>query len=328
MIYINTQTDFDRLLESVKESKYSISIDGALMHMYDEQCFLNAINRAITLEAKSILKENQTLDGIKDAYNSKNWFKLIFKLIDALIAIIAKGIRVLASIVKKFLYRSSDINKSNAEFMLKYGKALKAIGNYTVSIDGYNMEKDLTGMAMSIENSSDSFYRDAVISITGGNPVFVGRDAFLDKIAENRSAMLNSIEYNTTTETLKKDREWQSEVRYACFGEKRKYTYEVDNALKTISEFNHNKDFVRKLSEKANTNCNEDIEALNNVKKIMSNSTEYSNSNELVEQFKILNRYRTQTMQDTIYLFTTLMEYIDTINRQAKSICIIAMQEN
>lgn len=327
MIYINTQSDFDKLLESVNPTEYSISLDGSLMRMYNEQRLLNAINESITLEAKSIL-ENKSFDELKDAVNSGNWLKFVIKLIDALIMLIAKGIRLIAALVKKFIYRASDVDKSNKEFLSKYKSRLKELMDYTVNIDGYNMKRDLTGIAMSIENSSDDFFKDAVIQLTGGSPVFIGRGALLDKIAESRSTILNSIEYNCGSSSLKKDKEWWSEVRTACFGEKKSLTYSVADALDAIGSFEKDKNFIINLSQQVANSGQKDIQTLQNVKEAMKTSKTYSNKTELVEQFKLLNQYKSQVIKDLDMTFSVLMEYVDTINRQAKSICIIAMQEN
>ena len=327
MIYLNNSQDtFTKFLESVETSPYDLAMNGALMHIYNEQRFLDAINGSIAVEYKDLL-ETSTVDDLKDAINEKNILKAVFKLIDVLISLISKGLRIIMGIAKKFLYRASDVNKDNKVFLSKYKKSLKAIDNHSVDIDGYSMDKDLTGIAMSIENSNDDFFRTAVTKVTGGEEVFIGPDSLLEKISSNRSTILNSINYNADQHMLKRDKEWQSECRFACFGSERSLTYSVADALAVIEKYNNNKDFILKISEQVKHNCDRDIKELENLKKLMKGSN-LSNSKALVGQFQLLNRYRTQTMQDAIYAFTTLIEYVDVINKQAKSICIIAMQEN
>ena len=326
MIYLNN--DINELLNNIAPSKYEISTEGAILHMIEQSKFVRAINRAIDLDYNT-LREETTYGELKDAFYSRNFFKFVFKLIDALIGIIAKGIKVIAAITKKFLYRASEVDKSNTEFLKKYGDKLDSIKNITVSIDnGYKINENISDISLAIESISYDFFSEAKSLLMKGKLAFANEDDITNKIINARCKILSNLSYNSDAKSLIMDRYWRDEIKNACFGDKTVVTYSVDTLMDVIKSFDKSKNFVKILSSKVTGRYKTDIDELNGLKKIMQGNPAYSNNTELIEQFKLLNTYRTQTMNDVIYTYETLLLYIDQINTQSKAMCIKALQAN
>lgn len=323
MIYLNSRID----TLNIAPSKYDISCEGAILHMIENNRFMEAINKAIDLDYEA-LKEESNIDALKNSFNSKSFFSLIIKLIDALVGIIVKGVKIIIGITKKFLYRSSEVNKSNADFLNKYKDALNNIASVSVTMDSYKINDNLNNISIAIENLSDGFFAEAKGLIMDGKSVFADRHDMVLKLADNRYDILSNFGYGADVDALASDRKWRSEIEFACFGKKFKQTCSVYDALNVINGYDKNRKFVENLSARVKKKCDNDIADLNRLKSLIKGKSLYSNDKELIEQFKLLNTYRTQTMNDLVYTYEVLLKYIDTINTQAKSFCIKALQEN
>ena len=160
-------TDWD----SIQESKYDLGIEGAYMHMYENQCNFNAMMKAVGLSELAYYRENGQSLFVNEAgavggfiSKAKEFFKKVLEKI--------KGI------IKKFIMIIQSYTMDDKKFVKKYEKDLLRVNTTDFEFNGYNFKK-------SDVMSKDDVSADAVIHV----------DTMDDEINK-----INATEFNTSGE--------------------------------------------------------------------------------------------------------------------------------
>ena len=308
---------FEELLVRTPPNKYEISAHGAMMNIYETQCaYINIYKQAMS---EAILLSDESTNSIKKL------MEIVGKLIDGLIRLITMAVKKLVGIFKLFQARAKDVYMNNKDFMHKYGAKLSTMGNISVDVEGYDMDASkLISKAVTIGGESQSIFGDAKMIILDGKKYFDENNTLSDKLEELRLLMLNSDDPRlvSNTDAFKKA------VKDKYYGEFKTRTYSVNDALNQIRNYTNNVASIRSMNDAATRQGNRDIEELNRLKKLMKGNSSYQNPKELINQLNMLIKYRTQALQDTIYVFETVMQCIDDTNIQSKAVCILALQQN
>lgn len=316
---INTeQLNFENLLVQLEADDYPIGQYGAMMHIYETQCAYTTIYQNLMSEALI----NQSDQGKSD---TMTLIGFLTKLIDGLIHLIVTGIKKLVMIFKRFSARAKDVYMNNTEFLKKYGARLNKIKDVMVNVEGYSMSNsNIIAKATMVGSESEYIFDAAKMIILEGKPYFSSHNDIDRKINKTRLKILES----SNSSLVDSNNSFREAVKRKYYGDFKTRTYAVYEALDHMARYESSLSSVKSANELAVKQGNHDIEELNRLKRLMKGNSMYRNTRELVEQFNMLSKYRTQTMQDCIYVFETVMRYIDDTNLQAKAICILALQQN
>ena len=123
-------TDWD----SIQKSKYDLGIEGAYMHMYENQCNFNAMMKAVGLSELAYYRENEQSLFVNEAGavggfigKAKEFFKKVLEKI--------KGI------IKKFIMLIQSYTSDDKKFVKKYEKDLLRVDTTDFEFNGYNFNK-------------------------------------------------------------------------------------------------------------------------------------------------------------------------------------------
>ena len=104
-------------MEAVQESPYELGLEGALMHVYENECNYNALMRAVGLSEMRYYQETGKDLFVNEAGALGNFIekaKTLFK----------KVIEKIAMIAKKFMAKINSYVVSDKDFVKKYEKDL------------------------------------------------------------------------------------------------------------------------------------------------------------------------------------------------------------
>ena len=123
-------TDWD----AIQESKYDLGIEGAYMHMYENQCNFNAMMKAVGLSELAYYRENEQSLFVNEAGavggfigKAKEFFKKVLEKI--------KGI------IKKFIMLIQSYTSDDKKFVKKYEKDLLRVDTTDFEFNGYDFNK-------------------------------------------------------------------------------------------------------------------------------------------------------------------------------------------
>ena len=339
----------------VKPSPFEPTIEGALMHVYENACNYNALMRAVGLAEMKYYQET----GKELFLNEAGAFG---GFIDKLKAFFKKVIEKIKSIFHKFMAVINQYRMTDADFLKKYSseirrknlkdfeyngwtfKDLNAVvdnskdfaaglntfgGTINSTISGTNFAEDLGASFTSgkIPSSSVNDYTGA----GSGEKTATKAEAFYtsekkDEIVEKmRGVALDAPDNNKYTSS-----EFVEELKKKCYGDdKEKFNVKIDEWLGYISNA---KDDI-KTAEKAQKDITKAIEHM--IKNIDSeekeinkkiNAGEDKEANKYV--FKIVSAtgdlYRHLSDILTTY-YGTMIQALKDRNRQAKAICVKAL---
>ena len=317
--------NFNDLWLHVNPSR-NLSISEGLMHLHEMEKSYNEIHKFI-------------LEGYYDDYDdydrrkNNNGSRLspagtsslryiggfVFKIIDGIIQLIAKAIKIVISIVKRLMYSSKAIYLSNTEFLNSYGNAIRRLRS---------------GTRVTLPSSYKMDVRFAINTVDYAANVSARRfDSLLSKVLDVNDALessdLNELIESTRSAMLKTDSYTIAERGFIdlfneTIGGKSDYArdFYVDDAYDILLRYRDYVKEVKMLSERITNEGENSIKNLNNMKKLIDNNANPS----IVKGLDMLSKYRNVTMQDTIVMVNSVCIYIETISTQCKAICIKALQ--
>lgn len=275
---------------SIQESKYDLGIEGAYMHMYENQCNFNAIMKSVGLSELAYYRDNGQSLFVNEAgavtgfiSKAKDFFKKVLEKI--------KGI------IKKFIMLIQSHTSDNKKFVKKYEKDLLRVDTTDFEFNGYNFNKssikDTANVAefikvdaamatrtTGINNIDYSFNNDALEygnaadatrynntsdKIFNTSKNYADSDAINDEIEKQRALLINKTNSSFTEDELRE------EFHNMLYGEDGKTTLECgkDFTIRECLEWIRNNDKAIKTVEKfdrTNTQAFDKLDkALNNA---------------------------------------------------------------
>lgn len=316
IINVNPATEFYNMVNESIVSKYDIDYSGALMHIYESELAYNSIIKSIQLD---YMRESEVTD----------LGGFVIKLIDGLIKLIKMLIEKIISLFKKFSARSKDVDLNNNKFIEMYGRRINRIDpRVKISIEGYEMDAQrhvITGNAIAM--SGTNAYLHAKDKILGQHlfsvvRYFKNKEDLNSKLSEFRHALLEEPSKSSSVS----DKEFADSLIYKFYGKKQKQDFLLDQATDTIRAHGLYVNSVKTATDLVRRQGDADIRELERQKSDVKRNT--ISDKAAIEQLQMLMNFRNKIMQDQLLALQTLMKYVDDINRQAKTICIKAMQEN
>ena len=340
---------------NVKPSPFEPTIEGALMHVYENACNYNAFMRAVGLAEMKYYQETGKELFLNEA-GAFNGF------IDKLKAFFKKVIEKIKSIFHKFMAVINQYRMTDAEFLKKYSSEIRRKNLKDFEYNGWTF-KELNTVVTTVSNKAEiNTYADIVKDVIGGNgsanfasdltksfaggtvPNFSSADynnaGTGDQTATKAEAFLTSEKKDEIVEAMRgkmldtnnkyTSSEFIEELKKKCYGDdKEKFNVKIDEWLGYISNA---KDDI-KTAEKAQKDITKAIEHLiKNIdseekeinKKINAKDAEAANK----YSFKILSAtgdlYRHFSDILTTY-YGTMIQALKDRNRQAKAICVKAL---
>ena len=337
---------------NVKPSPFEPTIEGALMHVYENACNYNALMRAVGLAEMKYYQET----GKELFLNEAGAFS---GFIDKLKAFFKKVIEKIKSIFHKFMAVINQYKMTDSEFLKKYSSEIRRKNLKDFEYNGWTF-KDLNTVVDKVKNvteinnyatlvkdvigSSSDFATDLTTSFAGGTlPDFdktITGSGTGNKTAENAETFLTSDKKDEIVEAMRgkmlgvnnkyTSSEFVEELKNKCYGDsKEKFDVKIDEWLGYISNA---KDDI-KAAEKAQKEITRAIEHL--IKNIDSEEKEINKKINAKDdepgnkyKFKILSAtgdlYRHFSDILTTY-YGTMVQALKDRNRQAKAICVKAL---
>lgn len=336
----------------VKPSPFEPTIEGALMHVYENACNYNAFMRAVGLAEMKYYQETGKELFLNEA-GAFNGF------IDKLKAFFKKVIEKIKGIFHKFMAVINQYKMTDAEFLKKYSSEIRRKNLKDFEYNGWTF-KDLNTVVNTVKDKTEiNTYADIVKDVIGTGSDFAGdlttsfKGGVLpdftntitgsgagNKTADKAEAFLTSDKKDEIVEAMRgkmlggnnkyTSSEFIEELKNKCYGDsKEKFDVKIDEWLGYIS--NAKEDI--KAAEKAQKEITRAIEHL--IKNIDSEEKEINKKinakdNEAANKynFKILSAtgdlYRHFSDILTTY-YGTMIQALKDRNRQAKAICVKAL---
>ena len=292
--------------EAVQESPYNLGIDGALMHVYENECNYNALMKAAALSEMKYYNQTGGDLFVQEAGAFSNFIskaKEFFK----------KVIEKIKSIAKKFMAKINQFTMKDKDFVKKYQTELVRRDLKDFEFNGYQFPA-WTG------NTSTTNAASAV-KADGSDD----QDALNDIIETNRG---NIVGGNAMTES-----EYRDELKEKLYGDKEDIKVQIRTELNTISETAK----LTKAAEKEEKDIIKGIDdiikkletAAKNIDKSIDTKTDSDNTihNKDAGIKGINNRiavYKALSNDLTVY-FGAVTKALADKNRQAKAICVKAL---
>ena len=280
---------------------------------------------------KELLPESLLMQEAVDLDTVRRLFHYFCKFFDGLAKIIDFAISKIKALFKIFQARAKDVQMGNSDFIAKYGAKLERIAHVAVNLEGFRINTEITAYGNEIGMLAGANFSDLKMIVLDGKIAFNNTDDIDAAIAKNRFSILGSNEYITNSRYLS-DVAFQDELHHKYYGRKLNNTYIVHDALNVIKNYRFQYENAKRLNDLTVTNGNNDIREIEKLKSLFKARTISGrlglDKDDLVQQLSMLAKYRTSTLNDSIYAFSVILKYIDDANLQAKSICIKALQEN
>lgn len=341
----------------VKPSPFEPTIEGALMHVYENACNYNALMKAVGLAEMKYYQET----GKELFLNEAGAFS---GFIDKLKAFFKKVIEKIKSIFHKFMAVINQYRMTDEKFLKEYSSEIRRKNLKDFEYNGWTF-KDLNAVVTAVNGKTTiANYADVVKTVIGGGTAAAFADDLAksfaagtvpkfetgydnagtgDQTATKAEEFLTSDKKDEIVEAMRgkmldsngsnkyTSSEFIEELKKKCYGDgKEKFDVKIDDWLGYIS--NAKEDI--KAAEKAQKDITKAIERL--IKNIDSEEKEInkkisaggSNADADKYKFKVLSAtgdlYRHFSDILTTY-YGTMVQALKDRNRQAKAICVKAL---
>ena len=305
---------------SIQSSAPSIGAIESLQHIYKTECFYTSLTNNLLSESGSVFSYE---DG-RVVFHFGNLIDFTIKLL----SYICKQLKV---ILKAITVKANDVNLDNSRFLYKYGARLNKLKSLEYEMDAYNIDVVFNNPILHATNvgfNTKVSFDNARSMLLDGKKIFKTNDDLNNLIAETRAKMLG----RDNKSYLISDEAFKDMIEFG-FGDKNsKRLATIGLALQMINSYDDRMKKLKIMNTNYITQAEQDIKELNRLKALLGDKNTKISRNmsgeDLKWQFDMLIRYRKQTMNDCMLIIGTLSEYIGNANKQAKSICIRALQEN
>ena len=215
-------------MNGITESPYPLGLEGALMHVYENECNYNAIMKSVGISELRYYQETGKDLFVHEAGAFAGFIakaKVFFK----------KVIEKIKSIFKKFMAKINQYRMSNKDFVKKYQNDILRRDLTDFEYDGYTF-KDLlkyiddlcdTGSKWIGKKDDAKSFKD---SGTYQSSTYKDSDAVNDMKEEGYAVIAMSTSDSLT------ESEMRDEIKEKCYGDKESFKVDIRLQLKIISE--------------------------------------------------------------------------------------------
>lgn len=307
-------------MEAVQESPYELGLEGALMHVYENECNYNALMRAVGLSEMKYYQETG-----KDLF--VNEAGALGNFIEKAKGLFKKVIEKIAMIAKKFMAKINSYVASDKDFVKKYEKDLlrRDLGN--MKFTGWKFT-DFLPQFKGIPAAD--LMTKVGISTDAGSYEKVGENSSeqVEKdCATNRAEMIGASGELT-------EEEFRKQLHDKLYGEdKEEFDVNIRNAMNTITNTASAIKTVETEQKKCTEIINKFIKALEKAQSEISKwsdaektDTELSGKkNNAVKSLSNEIAVAKAYANDMTVAFGLMVQAKKDANRQAKAICVKAL---
>ena len=315
---------------AVKESQYPLGLEGALMHVYENECNYNAIIKSAGLaELKYCVEGNQGELFVNEAgafsgflTKAKEFFKKVIEKIKAMF--------------KKFFMVINSYTQSDKEFVKKYSKALYRVDMTDFEFKGYefgNLEicrndsiKDVTTCVKFIAANNEDLSKIATATI-GGVSLKVDNDKITDLCDKLRGDIINDSPMNES--------EFRDTIKEKLYGDGKETLEDIKirEQLAIISDTKETIKKAEKLQKEITRELNDLVKALekasNGFGKVINDEKDNADLSEnrstAVTVCNTAIKVAKSVSNDYTVAFGMTIQALKDQNRQAKAICVKAI---
>ena len=311
--YMNESTGLYSL-DGIEESKYELGLNGALMHVYENECNYNALIRAVGLSELKYYNETGNSLFIHEAGAFSGFLakaKAFFK----------KVIEKIKAIFKKFLAVINSYTMKDKEFIKKYETEILRKDTPDLEFNGYKKLNDGDISVSVIDTDAEVVY--TVDDNTGKDKEFNDSDEVNDKIEELRGMILKKEAMSES--------EFKDELKNILYGDKDTFGIDstvVRNALNTIKNTkstiktveNEQKAIIKTVDNaiKAIDKAAEEFEK-DAKKNAPTNNKTADNIQKNASDMITINK---SVSNDLTVVFGMIVQAAKDANKQARAICV------
>lgn len=363
MIFNSEYTSYDNTV--VTESPYPLGLEGALMHVWENECNYNAMMKAVGISELRYYQETggdlfvQEAGAFSGFINkAKAFFKKVIEKIKQIFhkftAVISQYTMDDKKFVKKYEkeimrrdytdfevegYTFDGLGTYAGDMKVKYDDAVtNAYGEIAKLLDEANANSHLT------KNSTDSDYASKLDTFSGkDNSRYTGRstysadsDALTTKKENARRTYFNKLTSNNGTGGMESS-EFSEELKEYLYGNGGdKDTIEIDNSklrgyLEGIKKAEKDISYANRIEKKTTSEINAFIKRLEkiegeNVKYTSGETTDVTNKkNSYIKTINDVISVAQSVSNDVTVACGLLVQALKDRNRQAKAICVKAL---
>ena len=327
MATVVEESIFDKYLKLAKISPYDISLDGARLYMESQTNFINTLNI-------HILNEYNMFDfggDVVGAFNEKNAFKAFHRILGAVSKLLRRAIEIVFGVTKKFLAMSVDVALDNKEFLKKYGTRLLSVrGNPRIYLErSHNMDiARLKDVGIIANNNFDATYSVYINLLKLGQvPNEESAEEYEYDLADHIYDQRTKVIYALTGDEPGNvsDENYPDLLNNALFGDEEPGYFNLKYAIGIVKSYDDIIAFIKKLSVEVSSSLAKRLKAIDEIRK--KTNTPENVKPIFIKQCKLLSGYTNQSINDIIATLNIMMEYANNANRQAKAVCIKALQQ-
>lgn len=316
-MFLNESYNSTENFDHVHESPYELGIEGALMHVYENECNYNAIMKSVGIAEFKYYNETGRTDLFVHEAGATNGF--LSKIISFFKAIKDK----IVAIFKKFVAKINSYIMSDKDFIKKYrDDILKVTNRKDFEFKGYDFKETLD----TIFTNTNIKAAEQIIPTEDGRRLDTPKtsEEIQDAIELNRGKLVKD---SSMTES-----EYRDKLKELMYGDKddigEKYSGHemiayIQNTKGDIKDANNAKDNINKTIDKFINNCEK-------AKKLLDNKRpddEIQNKNKTTMIDNINNDITTWKAyaNDLVVFYGAYVKALKDRNRQAKAFCVKLM---
>ena len=309
-------------LDAVSESPYALGLEGALMHVYENECNFNAIMKAVGVSELKYFRENGQDLFVNEAGATGGFFA---KARDFFLKVIEK----IKMMFKKFMATINSFVMKDKDFVKKYRDSILRVTDLTdFNFKGYKFG-DLSSTAMDKVNTAvkkDTEFNTA--TITGDSKDYKDQDELNSAIEKLRGKAVGENNMELTTNELS---EKLKELFYGD-GKEELENISLRTQLDIISNASSDIKTATNTQKTTEDTIKKYVKACEDAYKLESDKKASTMTDSEVEKSNIrlknLNDAVTLAKEGSQILTTAYGVYIGALkdrNRQAKAICVKAL---
>lgn len=312
-MFLNESYNSTENFDHVHESPYELGIEGALMHVYENECNYNAIMKSVGIAEFKYYNETGRTDLFVHEAGATGGF--LSKIISFFKAIKDK----IVAIFKKFVAKINSFVMPDKDFVKKYkNDILKVTNRKDFEFKGYNFKETLDKI-------------DSNVHI-GDIPKGASENSSTPKTSEEVQDTIEYFRGAIVKESSMTESEYRDKLKELMYGDKddigEKYSgaemiAAIEGTKDAIKKANKAKDDVNKVIDNFIKSCED-------TKKKLDKNRPDGESDNISINNKIDNLNNSITIwkayaNDLVVYYGALVKALKDKNRQAKAFCVKLM---
>ena len=316
-MFLNESYNSIENFDHVHESPYELGIEGALMHVYENECNYNAIMKSVGIAEFKYYNETGRSDLFVHEAGATGGF--LSKIIAFFKAIKDK----IVAIFKKFVAKINSFVMSDKDFVKKYkNDILKVTNRKDFEFKGYDFKETLD----KIFTNTNIKTAETIIPSEESRRLSTVKtsEEIQNAIEKNRGALVND---SPMTES-----EYRDKLKELMYGDKddigEKYSgaemiTAIEGTKDAIKKANTAKDTINKTINKFIDNCEKAKKAIDNNRPDGEEQNE--NRNTMIDNINNDITTWKAYANDLVVFYGAYVKALKDKNRQAKAFCVKLM---